>query len=82
MEWTRLIVQDTSSQLPVKLAKYLSVNPFVNIKKISEHFEVAYTTAQRAVVLLENRKILTQIGDSKRDRVYCASGILKALEKD
>jgi hypothetical protein len=42
---------------------------------------IAFTTAQRAIEQLERLKIVKQVGDAKRDRVYCANALLDILEE-
>ena len=59
----------------------LAANPFLTIKKASEELGVAFTTIQRSVEKLEKLSIVKKVGEAKRDRVYCASSILKILEE-
>jgi hypothetical protein len=40
-----------------------------------------YNTAADAIRRLERRGILHKVGDSQRDRVFCATGIVDILEK-
>ncbi|MDE5057016.1 hypothetical protein OZD68_05505 [Wolbachia endosymbiont of Drosophila bicornuta] len=40
-----------------------------------------FTTAQRAIVKLEDLGIVSQTSQGKRDRVYCATDILNILEE-
>lgn len=79
-EWHRQI-RGTSSQTLHVLVTYFATNPFVTIKTISKQMNIAYTTAQRAIVKLESLGIITNISDSMRDRVYCAKKILDILEE-
>lgn len=60
---------------------YLAVNPYITTKKIAEHFDVAFTTVQRAIEKLEEMGIVEQTSEAKRDRVYCAMAILNILEE-
>lgn len=62
------------------IIRYLAVNPYFTIKRIVENLGVAFTTAQRAVMKLEDLGIVSQTSEGKRDRVYCATDILKILE--
>ncbi|MDM8335307.1 winged helix-turn-helix domain-containing protein [Wolbachia pipientis] len=62
------------------IIRYLAVNPYFTIKRIVENLGVAFTTAQRAVMKLKDLGIVSQISEGKRDRVYCATDILKILE--
>lgn len=77
-DWT-LKAASTASSLPVELVQYLIVNPYITTNKVAEHFNVAFTTAQRAITKLMGLKILHLVGDAKRDKVYCAKDILEVL---
>ena len=63
------------------IIKHLAVNPYCTVKKIADTLQIAFTTAQRAVLKLEDLGILVQTTKSKRDRVYCATQILQILEE-
>lgn len=63
------------------VVKYLAVNPYLTATKVSETLSVAFTTAQRAIGKLEKLKIISQVSKGKRDRVYCATEILRILEE-
>lgn len=70
-----------SSSLVRNIIEDLAVNPFVTIKNITLQFSVAFTTAQRAIQKLESLEILSNMGEKKRDRIYCATPILNILEE-
>ncbi len=74
-------VAGASSKTPAMLLDLLAANPFVTAKQTAEQLEVAFTTAQRAIKKLQEAAILEEVGDALRDRVYCASEILKVLEE-
>ncbi|MBS9528793.1 hypothetical protein [Wolbachia endosymbiont of Ceratitis capitata] len=46
-----------------------------------ENLGVVFTTAQRAIVKLEDLGIVSQTSQGKRDRIYCATDILNILEE-
>ncbi len=46
-----------------------------------ENLGVVFTTAQRAIVKLEDLGIVSQTSQGKRDRFYCATDILNILEE-
>ncbi|MBI4737875.1 MAG: Fic family protein, partial [candidate division NC10 bacterium] len=81
LEKWRIAVAGSSSKVPAALVDRLAENPYCTVKRVAERLGVAYTTAQRAVERLESLSILTQTTDAKRDRVYCATAILKILEE-
>jgi Fic family protein len=72
-----------SAGLPVavRLVDLLAENPFWTTRRAAERLKVAFTTAQRAVARLEALKIMRQVNEAKRDRVYCATALLKILEE-
>lgn len=74
-------VSGPSSETAHDIITYLAVNPFLTTKNISENLKIAFTTAQRSIKKLEELRIIKQINESKRDRVYCASQILDILEE-
>ena len=67
--------------MPVDIVEHFAVNPYLTIKKIAEELGIAYSTAERGVRKLANENIIQQIGDNKRDKVYCATEILSILEE-
>ncbi|HET9490838.1 MAG TPA: Fic family protein [Methylomirabilota bacterium] len=72
-----------SAGLPaaVRLVDLLAENPYWTTRRAAERLKVAFTTAQRAVVKLETLNIMRQVNEAKRDRVYCATALLKLLEE-
>jgi hypothetical protein len=48
---------------------------------LAERLDVAFTTAQRAIDRLESAGIVALLGDTKRNRVYCARALLEILEE-
>ncbi|XCA33376.1 MAG: Fic family protein [Wolbachia endosymbiont of Polyergus mexicanus] len=63
------------------IVRYLAVNPYFTIRKVVENLGVVFTTAQRAIVKLEDLGIVSQTSQGKRDRVFCATDILNILEE-
>jgi Fic family protein len=72
-----------SAGLPVavRLVDLLAENPFWTTRRAAERLKVAFTTAQRAVARLEALKIMRQVNEAKRDRIYCATALLEILEE-
>lgn len=54
-------------------------NPFRTVGGLAQEMGVAYTTARRAIRRLEAAGIVSLVADAKRNRVYCADGVLDAL---
>ena len=78
--WNLELVRERS-RVPERALDLFSGNPFWTVGALAERLEVAFTTAQRAVSRLEALGAVSRIGDERRDRVYCAQGILDVLEE-
>jgi len=79
-QW-KIDVASAGSSVQVDIIQLLAVNPYLTINKIAEDLNIAYSTAQRGVQKLESAGIVKKTNDNKRDKVYCASAILKILEE-
>ena len=77
----KLQIAESGSKNALLVVNNLSTNPYLTIKNISAELSIAYSTAQRAVLLLESAGIIKQVNDTKRDKVYCAIAILEILEE-
>ena len=71
----------SQSRLPEKALDLFTENPFWTIGGMADKLEVAFTTAQRAIDRLEAAGIVKQVGQARRNRVYCAQAILDVLEE-
>lgn len=80
VKW-RAAVAGAASQTPLALVDRLAANPYLTIKRAAKQLGVAFTTAQRAVEKLESLSIVKEISKGKRDRIYCATAVLKILEE-
>src|SRR2546422_6031390 len=69
------------SQAALKLVDLLAQNPYCTVRRVEKQLKVAFTTAQRAMERLGAAGILMQVNQAKRDRVYCATALLKILEE-
>ena len=79
-DWQKKVAGD-STNAPLRVVELLAANPFITAKGAAEKLDVAFTTAQRAIERLERLKIVKQVGDAKRGRVYCANALLDILEE-
>ena len=79
-EWQKKVAGD-STNAPSRVVELLAMNPYITVKGAAEKLEVAFTTGQRAIERLERLGIVKQMGDAKRDRVYCATALLDILEE-
>ncbi len=79
-QWRRKLT-GSHSKAPAALVDQLAENPYWTTNKASERLGVAFTTARRAIDKLQTLDILHQVGDAKRDRVYCANPIMAILDE-
>lgn len=77
----RLTVAGTSSKATTAVIQLLAENPYWAVRRLAERLKVAFTTAQRAVDTLVSHKVLQQVGQARRDRVYCAEDIMAILDE-
>ena len=70
-----------SSTVTARLIDLIGANPYLTPRGAQENLDVAYNTAASGIRRLERRGILKKIGESKRDRVFCAQKILSILEE-
>lgn len=71
----------SGSKVPLQLIELVGSNPFLTPRETERRLGVAYNTVMRAVAALEAGGVLAKVGDSKRDRVFCARAILDILEE-
>ena len=69
------------SRIPERAVDLFAENPFWTVGGVAGKLEVAFTTAQRAIDRLEAADIVAQVGEARRNRVYCAEAILEVLEQ-
>jgi len=81
LEKWRTEAASDSSTTPAKLIDLIGSNPYLTPRSVEEKLGVAYNTAADGIRRLERRGILKKMGDSKRDRVFCAQEILSILEE-
>ena len=69
------------SKVPAQLIDLLGANPFLTPRETEHRLKVSYNAVMRGITLLESRGILSQVGEAKRGRVFCARSILDILEE-
>jgi Fic family protein len=79
-EWRRSLAGRLTANI-MKLLDRIAANPFITVRGAEEELEAAFTTAQRAIDVLVERKILVQTDDAKRGRVYVARRLLDILDE-
>jgi Fic family protein len=79
-EWRRRVQQSTTG-VALRLLELLGSNPFITARKAQAQLGVAYNTAAGALRLLTRIRVVKQIGEGRRDRVFCAQTLLDILEE-
>lgn len=80
-EWKKLMAGEKPKVL-YNVIDIFSENPFWSIKNIASRLDVAYTTAQKAVKVLQDRQIIFQTDkEAQRGKVYCAEKIMEILNE-
>ena len=65
---------------PEQVLRLFVGNPFRTVGGVAQELDVAYTTARRAIDRLEEAGIVSLVGAARRNRVYCARGMLEILD--
>ncbi len=78
-DWRRRLA-GAPSPAAAQLVDLLAENPYATVRRAASRLGIAFTTAQRAVERLRAASIVTQVGEGRRDRVYCATDLLRILE--
>lgn len=71
----------TGSKAPLLLIDLIGANPFLVPREAERRLGVAYNTIMRAIASLEAGGVLSKVGDSRRNRVFCAKAILDILDE-
>lgn len=79
-QW-RKRVSRTGSGVALRLLDLLGTNPFITMRKAEAQLGVAYNTAATALRRLVRLRIVRQVGEARRDRVFCAQALLDILEE-
>ena len=79
--WRRELTRGRSP-IPRMALDLFAENPYWSVGGLSERLEVAFSTAQRAMDRIESLGVVSIVGEARRNRIYCARGILEVLEDD
>lgn len=69
------------SRVPLFLLDMIGHNPYLTVRGAEKKLKIAYNTALRGIVRLEEAGIVTKVSEARRDRVYCAKALLDILEE-
>jgi Fic family protein len=77
-QWRKKLAGEPNASRIIEL---LSANPFITATGAAHRLSIAFTTAQRAIQRLEQKRIVKRTTDARRNRVYCAQELLDILEE-
>lgn len=78
--WRKRLASRQTTKV-MKLLDRITRNPFITVNGAVEELGVAFTTAQRAIDVLLQQRILVRTDDSRRGRVYVAQALLDILDE-
>lgn len=79
--WREGLAGDAGAKVAFQMVDILGANPFITARGVEQRLGVVYNTVMRAIGQLEKRGIVQEISGARRDRVYCAKGLLAILEE-
>ncbi len=69
------------SRAPHRAIDLFAENPYWTVGGLAQRLGVAFTTAQRSIDRLEAAGVVARVGEARRNRLYCAEALLRALEE-
>jgi len=79
--WRDKLSGQAGTKVALQMLDMIGANPFLTPRGAEEKLNLAYNTVMRAIGQLEKLKVLKEVSEAKRDRVYCAKAILDILEE-
>jgi Fic family protein len=79
--WRDRLSGQAGTKVALQMLDLIGANPFLTPRGAEEKLNLAYNTVMRAIGQLEKLKVLKEVSEAKRDRVYCAKPILDILEE-
>jgi Fic family protein len=79
--WRKKLSGQAGTKVALQLLDLIAANPFLTPRGAQDKLDLAYNTVMRAMGQLEKLKVLKEVSEAKRDRVYCAKAILDILEE-
>ena len=77
-QWRKKLAGEPNA---LQIIELLSANPFITATGAARRLSIAFTTAQRAIQRLEQKRVVRRTTDARRNRVYCAQELLDILEE-
>ena len=79
-DW-RSAFDGSGSRTPQRVIDLIGSNPFLSPRDTQKKLGISYNNVMRAIEALEKGGVLVNVGDRRRDRVFCARAILDILEE-
>ncbi len=79
--WRDRLSGEAGTKVALQMLDLIATNPFLTPRGVEEKLDLAYNTVMRAIGQLEKLKVLQEVSEAKRDRVYCAKAIMTILEE-
>jgi len=79
-DYRKRVEQKRPSMYVFKLLELISKNPYISIPRAADMLKTSFHTAKAAVEKLQSMKILTEITDKERGKIYCAEELLKIFD--
>jgi len=79
-DW-RSAFDGSGSRTPQRVIDLIGSNPFLSPRDTQKKLGISYNNVTRAIEALEKGGVLVNVGDRRRDRVFCARAILDILEE-
>jgi Fic family protein len=79
--WRDRLSGEARTKVALQMLDLIAANPFLTPRGAEEKLDLAYNTVMRAIGQLEKLKVLQEVSEAKRDRVYCAKAVLTILEE-
>lgn len=79
--WRKQLSGRAGTKVAFQLSEMIATNPFLTPRGAEEKLGLAYNTVMRAIGQLEKLKVLREVSEAKRGRVYCAKAVLDILEE-
>lgn len=79
--WREKLSGQAGTKVALQMLDRIAANPFLTPRGAEKELNLAYNTVMRAIMQLEKLKVLKEVSEAKRDRVYCAKPLLEILEE-
>lgn len=82
-QWKTLIRTSNvrSDALPHRLPEYLIAHPVVTVRSIQEAFGTSFPTANAALNIMRENRVVTSPPERKRDRIFIATDVISILNR-